>query len=146
MYEKYLAETYKILKQTYFRSVCWYDIIRSCIKYEDISKEVLPKRRIWANNCIISICQRTISIINCAQEGASLITEQRRKCIFVPISRPHKENGFRVSWKLCLNLCSHYWLKPWSGLVRYLIPLQLRKLKTLFGDNRLRFAISKFFF
>ena len=26
--------------------------------------------------CIISICRRTISIINCAQEGASLITEQ----------------------------------------------------------------------
>ena len=26
--------------------------------------------------CIISICQRTINIINCAQEGESLITEQ----------------------------------------------------------------------
>ena len=26
---------------------------------------------------IISICQRTIKIINCAQEGASLITKQK---------------------------------------------------------------------
>ena len=26
--------------------------------------------------CIIRICQRAINIINCAQEGASLITEQ----------------------------------------------------------------------
>ena len=29
-----------------------------------------------SQNRIISICQRTINIINCAQEGASLITEQ----------------------------------------------------------------------
>ena len=26
---------------------------------------------------IINICQRTINIINCAQEGASLVTKQR---------------------------------------------------------------------
>ena len=29
-----------------------------------------------SQNRIISICQRNINIINCAQEGASLITEQ----------------------------------------------------------------------
>ena len=50
--------------------------------------------------CIISICQRTINIINCAQEGAFLINKQRavkKKCVFVSTSRPHEQNGFRVS-------------------------------------------------
>ena len=51
---------------------------------------------------IISIChQRTINIINCAQEGASLITKQeavkKKKSAFASTSRPHKQNGFRVS-------------------------------------------------
>ena len=34
---------------------------------------------------IISICQRTINVIICAQEGASLISKQgavKKKCIF----------------------------------------------------------------
>ena len=34
--DKHLNENYKILKQTYFKSVRRYDIIHSCIKYEGI--------------------------------------------------------------------------------------------------------------
>ena len=51
---------------------------------------------------------RTINIINCAQEGASLISKQgavKKKMRIVSTSRPHEQNGFRVSLKLCLNLC-----------------------------------------
>ena len=45
---KNIEENYKILRETFFKSVRRYDIINSCIKYEvfaDISKEALPKRR-----------------------------------------------------------------------------------------------------
>ena len=42
---------------------------------------------------IISICQRDINIIDCAQEGASLITKERaiekKKRVFNSTSRPH---------------------------------------------------------
>ena len=50
---------------------------------------------------IISIYQRAINIINCTQEGASLISKQRavkkKKCVFVSTSRQQEQNGFRVS-------------------------------------------------
>ena len=57
---------------------------------------------------IVSICQRLINIINCAQEGASLTTKQGivKKCLFVSTSKPQEQNGPRESWKQCLNLCS----------------------------------------
>ena len=58
-------------------------------------------------------------------------------------SRPHEQNGFRVSWKLCLNLCWRKWLRPRRSLVRYLISLQLRQLNTLFRDSLINF--NKFF-
>ena len=41
-----------------------------------------------------------------------------KKCIFVSTSRPHKQNGFRVSGKPCLNFWSRKWLRPWNGLLR----------------------------
>ena len=53
--------------------------------------------------------QRTISIINSAQEGASLITKQGAAK---------------------------------NSLVRYLIPLKLGQLETLFGDGLIHFLIS----
>ena len=59
--------------------------------FADVSKEALPKRRIWVNidssvkELSKIICQRTINIINCAQEGASLISKQgavkKKMCI-----------------------------------------------------------------
>ena len=97
---------------------------------------------------IISICQRTINIIfiNCTQEGVSLISKQgevKKENVFVSTSRPHKQNGFKVSWKLCLNLCSRKWLRPRCSLVRHLIPSQLWQLNSLFGDGLINF--NKFF-
>ena len=89
----------------------------------------------------ISICQRTISIISRTQEGTPLISKNgavKKKCVFVSTSRPQEQNGFRVSWKLCLNFCSCKWFTlslVRRSLVRYLIPLQLWKLNTLFVDG-----------
>ena len=95
---------------------------------------------------IISICQRTINILNCAQEGVTLISKQvavKKKCVFVSTLRPQQQNTFGVSLKLCLNLCSRNWLRPRRSLVRYLVPLQLWQLKTQFGDGLINF--NKFF-
>ena len=49
--------------------------------------------------------------------------------------RPNEQNGSIVSWKLCLNLCSRKWCRSRHSLKRYLIPSQLRQIKTLFGDR-----------
>ena len=57
---------------------------------------------------IISICQRTINVINYAQQCASLITKQVEKSKgmrIVSTSMMYKQNGFRVFRKLYLNLC-----------------------------------------
>ena len=46
---------------------------------------------------IISICQKTINIINCVQEGASLITKQgaaKKKHILVSTLTPQEQNCF----------------------------------------------------
>ena len=115
--------------------------------FADISKEAWPKRRIWVNiESLVFVKELSISFINWAQEGASLISRQgvvKSICVFVSTSRPHEQNGFKVSWKLCLNLCSRKWLKPRCSLVRYLVPFQLWQLNTLFGDGLINF--NKFF-
>ena len=69
------------------------------------------------------------------------LSKQRKKCVFA--SRPHEQNGFKVSWKVPLNLCSRNWLRPMRSLVRYLISLQLWQLNTLFRDGLINF--NKFF-
>ena len=58
-------------------------------------------------------------------------------------SRPHEQKGFRVSWKLCLNLCSRKWLRPRRSLVMYFVFFQLWQLNTLFRDGLINF--NKFF-
>ena len=46
--------------------------------FADISKEAWPKRRIWVNiESLVFLKEQSISFINCAQEGASLISKQR---------------------------------------------------------------------
>ena len=67
---EYLAQNHKTLKQTFFKSVRWYEIIHGCIKCEVVKEKNMSKYQ------IISICQRLINIINCALEGASLTTKQ----------------------------------------------------------------------
>ena len=44
--------------------------------FADICKKNSTKEKNMTQYCIIRICQRAINIINCAQEGASLIAEQ----------------------------------------------------------------------
>ena len=45
--------------------------------FADISTEAWPKRRIWVNiESLVYVKELSISFINCAQEGASLISKQ----------------------------------------------------------------------
>ena len=76
----HLDENYKVIKQSYFKSVRRYDITHSCIKNEDICcyflrEDFTKEKNIMNQCCIISVCRRAINIISCAQEGTSLITE-----------------------------------------------------------------------
>ena len=88
------------IKMTFFISVGQNDIIHSCIKYEDICwyiQRSFIKKKKMSQYWIISVYQRTVNIINCAQESASLTTKQgqsSKSCVFVSTSRPHEQNGF----------------------------------------------------
>ena len=44
--------------------------------------------------------------------GVSKLGKWRKKCGIVSVSLPQSHNGFRVSWKQCLNLWSQKWLRP----------------------------------
>ena len=84
--------------------------------------------------CIVSVCQRAINIINCAQKGSSLITEQgsvkekMRICFNIKAPRTKCIHSIlKTMFEFMLKL-----LKTRRSLLRYLIPLQLWQLKTLF--------------
>ena len=55
-----------------------YDIINCCIKYEGVFRYIYQQINIKLAKKVYkkSICQRTVNIINSANEGASLITKQ----------------------------------------------------------------------
>ena len=91
---------------------------------------------------IISFCKRTINIINCAQEGASLITKQgpvkKQMCICFNI-KATQAKWIQSILKTMFNLCSCKSFRLRHSLVRYLVPLQLWQLKTLSGDGLINF-------
>ena len=101
--DEHIAGNYKILKQTFFKSTRQHYVIHICISicmrvFADVSKEAQTKKKI-SKFRIISICQRTINIINCAQEGASLITKQgaakKKMHIYFNI-KATRTNGFKI--------------------------------------------------
>ena len=49
--------------------------------------------------------------------------------------------SWKVSWKLCLNLCSRRWLKPGLNLVSNCIRFRLLQRKTLFSEGRIIFKM-----
>ena len=53
-------------------------------------------------------------------------------------SREQGHNGFNVSWKLCLNLCSLRWLKPTRRRVNNFKPETSLVPKVLFAVGRIK--------
>ena len=56
-------------------------------------------------------------------------------------SRKQEHNGFNISWKLCLNLCSLRWLKPTLGRVNNFKPETLLVPKVLFAVTRIKSSL-----
>ena len=72
--------------------------------------------------------------------GVWKLGQWRKKCVVVSVSLPQSHNGFRVSWKQCLNLWSRRWLRPSRNLVRSLIPYELWILNILLTQGRTKFS------
>ena len=98
-----------------------------------VSNELLPKRVLIKTGSQRS--RRLLSMFTRVLRRVRLsiiyVGQWRRKCAVDSISKPQLQNGFKESWKLCLNLSSRKWLKPSRSLVMNLIPLGLWQLKRL---------------
>ena len=108
-----------------------------------LSKSSLPYNRIlislsWLSNgrdlsmfikSFIRICR--ISLKN---------WYRRKKCNVVSASMLQEYNGFKVSSKLCRNLCSCKWLSPNLNPVSNFIPTWSCMLKILFSLGLIKFS------
>ena len=109
-----------------------------------VSIELLPKRRVLIktgsqrSTRLLSVFTRVLRRVRLS---ITYVEKRRRKCAVDSISKPQLQNGFKESWKLCLNLCSRKWLKPSRSLVINLIPLGLWQLKRLLADGLINFRI-----
>ena len=68
-----------MLKNNFSKSARWYDVVQCRIKNEGACRyiwEGFSKKKSMNQYRISSICQRTTNIINCAQQGVSLVTEK----------------------------------------------------------------------
>ena len=108
-----------------------------------VSNELQPKRRVLIKigsqrfRKLLSIFTRVLRRVRIS---IIYMGQWRRKCAVDSISKLQLQNGFKESWKLCLNLCSRKWLKPSRSLVSNLIPLGLWQLKRL-SDGLINFRI-----
>ena len=109
-----------------------------------LSNELLPKRIVLIKTGSQK-SRRLLSMFSMVLTRVRLsviyLGQWRRKRAVDSISKPQLQNGFKESWKLCLNLCSRKWLKPSRSLVINLIPLGLWQLKTLLADGLINFRI-----
>ena len=67
------------------------------------------------------------------------------KSVIISVSLPQSHNGFRVSWKQCLNLWLRKWLRSRCNLIRSLIPYGLWILKNTIYTS-LSYKVSQFLF
>ena len=107
-YNRKLQKTKKRLFRNLFVDRIYFIVAVSMRVFTDISKETLPKRRIWDNiESLVYLAleylaleslaclslKLSISFINCAQEGVSLITKERavkqrmRICVNIKATR-----------------------------------------------------------
>ena len=109
-----------------------------------VSNELQPKRRVLIktgsqrSRRLLSICP---IVLRRVRLSIIYMGQWRRKCAVDSISKLQLQNGFRGSWKLCLDLCSRKWLKPSHSLAINLIPLGLRQWKRLLADVLINFRI-----
>ena len=109
-----------------------------------VSNEFLPKSRVLiktgSQRCRILLLMFFMLL---RRVGLSVIymEQWRRKYTVDSISKLQLQNGFKESWKLCLNLCLRKWLKRNHSLVINLIPWGFWHLKRLLADGLINFRL-----
>ena len=107
-----------------------------------LSKNVFPYNRVCnkeefvnssnLQSILLQLLKRVyLSSLNIGQWG--------RKCERDSVFKPRLQIGFKQSWKICLNLLSHKWLRPTHSRVISLIPLWLSQSKTLLREGLINF-------
>ena len=89
-----------------------------------VSNELLPKRRVLIktgsqrSRRLLSMFTRVLRRVRLSM---IYVGQWRSKCAVDSIFKPQLQNGFKKSWKLCLNLCSRKWLTPNHSLFLFLL-------------------------
>ena len=99
------------------------------------NKQVTGSERSRKLLLILSMVLRRVRI------SVRYVGQWRRYCAINSITKPQLQNGFRVFWKLCSNLCPCKWFRPSRSLVINLIPLGFWLLKKLLADGLINFRI-----
>ena len=128
-----------------------------------LSKASLPHNRILTSLSWLSDGRDLLMLIKSFIRISRISLKnwhRRKKCNVVSASMLQEHNGFKVSSKLCRNLCSRKWLSPnlnlvsnfiptWSWMLKILFSLGLiklsRTLQKLSSDWQLRLSGSSFF-
>ena len=108
------------------------------------SNNLLPFKRVsYKENSVKASNVQSIlfKVLRRVNRSSLNVGQWRRKCEVDSISKPQLHIGFKQSWKLCLNLCSHKWLITTRSRVIRLIPLWLLQLKALVGEGLINFRI-----
>ena len=122
-------------KIKWLKTICWQT--KSCIQdYQVyyILEDSSPYSRIRVTtdslffDIVLSI---SFILFNRVDRSAWNKGQRRKKWNVVSLSKPQLQRRFRVSWKLCLNLCSRRWLRTSLNFITNLIPFGLWYWKTM---------------
>ena len=111
------------LKKRFIKSFSRKNIFNSCI--ENICISICIKTGSQRSRRLLSMFTRVLRRVRLS----IIYVGQWRRCAVDSISKQQLQNGFKKSWKLCLNFCSRKWLKPSRSLVINVILLGLLQLK-----------------
>ena len=88
----------------------------------------------WNNFHLLSKC---INHETCTNNCKVLVAH--KNCEINTASTLQEQGGLKVSWKLCLRLCSLRWLPPKRNLAKSLIPSLSETLNKLLGVGFINF-------
>ena len=99
-----------------------------------VVRDEFPNSNIWVREVLVlsnnlwSILRKLFSSM---QRSLLYKGQWRKKWIVDSTSFLQLHIGLTESWKLCLNSCSHKWLRPSRILVIYLTPIGLAIIKRI---------------
>ena len=93
-----------------------------------VVKDELPNSSIWVKKMSVlskNLGSVLLKLFRSVERSLLYKAQWKKKWITDSTSLPQLHIGLIESWKLCLNLCSHKWLRPNRIFVIYLIPIGL---------------------